>query len=99
MSTGSLRWRGLFLAALTVIFYLSSIYIPILVFVEFSWPSSGYVFDHSLGHESGVIGSFGGQLYSFCLCWNSVCHNLFVDFSFGLDYGLTIKRGYTLWRL
>ena len=86
--------EGAFLAALTVIFYLSSIYIPVLGFLlSFLCPLPIMFLTIRWDMKAGLLAALVASFIVF-IFGRHICFNLFCRFTFGINYGLTIKRGY-----
>ncbi len=81
--------EGAFLAALTVIFYLSSIYIPVLGFLlSFLCPLPIMFLTIRWDMKAGLLAALVASFYSFYLCRSHICFNLFCRvYFFGINYG------------
>lgn len=88
--------EGAFLAALTVIFYLSSIYIPVLGFLlSFLCPLPIMFLTIRWDMKAGLLAALVASFIVFIFAGAISALTCFVGFTFlGLIMGLTIKRGY-----
>lgn len=90
--------EGAFLAALTVILYLASIYIPILgVFVSFLCPLPVMFLVIRWGARVGILASFVASALVFTLAGLMQAVTCLVGFSLlGIAMGVTVRRKYAL---
>ncbi|MBC7216815.1 MAG: YybS family protein [Candidatus Caldatribacterium sp.] len=90
--------EGAFLAALTVILYLASIYIPILgVFVSFLCPLPVMFLVIRWGARVGILASFVASALVFTLAGLMQAVTCLVGFSLlGIAMGVTVRRRYAL---